>query len=142
MLLLFIKTPTSETKKDLPLPKYKVLSASSTKAEFKEAIEEYLGKDMVAVAECEGGLKWGAVGQNIDKETGKVWSTDHDTFQLNFKYHKKTALKMGMDITTIKGHFEYAKYLYDQGKLSDWSASRHCWSPKIGQQQLTTNNKK
>jgi hypothetical protein len=118
------------------------LSATSTKKEYNEAIEQYLGKEMVAVAECEGGLKWGAVGYNKDKNTGKVWSTDENTFQVNRKYHYEKALKMGMDIDTITGHFQYVNYLKKHNGLSDWKASRKCWSTKIHQQQLTNNNTK
>ena len=86
---------------------------------------------MVAVAECEGGLKWGATGYNKDEKTGKVWSIDQNTFQVNRKYHYKKALSMGMDIDTIQGHFEYTMYLYKKNGLSDWEASKPCWSKKI-----------
>ena len=58
---------------------------------------------------------------------GVVNSKDVGIFQINEKYHLSDSQKMGINIHTIDGNMEYAKYLYEKQGTRPWSSSRPCW---------------
>lgn len=110
--ILFIN-PTIELRKDLPPPKYKVLGWTATKEEVKLAVIDEFGKDFAKIVECESGFNLKA--KNINKNK----SVDSGLFQIN-SVHNKNAQKLGIDLSTIQGQFEYARYLIDKNGYRDW----------------------
>lgn len=67
--------------------------------------------------------------QFIDGELlrGRVNSRDAGMFQINEKYHLKTAYELGLDIHTTQGNIDYAIYLYQSNGTRDWKASKRVW---------------
>jgi hypothetical protein len=59
---------------------------------------------------------------------GIVNNKDIGIFQINEYYHLETAQKLGIDIYTLEGNVEYAKFLYDTQGLKPWVWSKPCWS--------------
>lgn len=58
---------------------------------------------------------------------GVVNSKDVGIFQINERYHLSDSLKMGINIHTVEGNLEYAKYLYEKQGTRPWNSSRPCW---------------
>lgn len=73
---------------------------------------------MALIVECESGYKLKA--HNPYNYNG---TTDSGLFQINSS-HKKNALKMGIDLSTISGQFEYAQYLVKKNGYKDWVCAR------------------
>ncbi len=71
---------------------------------------------MIRVAQCESGLKPSAQGQ----------TNDHGIFQIHVPSHRKHL--EGIDLTDPKENIAFARFLYDNGGLGHWSASKHCWN--------------
>lgn len=114
-----MQAPTVELNKDLPPPKYKVLSYTSTKAELKLAVIEEFGVEMAKIVDCESGYNVKAVNRNTNK------TTDKTIFQIN-STHRKMIKEMGYDYDnlTVPQSFEVArKILEKQGKKA-WVCSR------------------
>ena len=80
---------------------------------------------MVEIVGCESQYKF-----KQPQLPNKNGTYDHGLFQINNSWNK-IAKKMGIDLNTIQGQFEFAKYLKDKNGLSDWNSSRHCWKDKI-----------
>jgi hypothetical protein len=59
---------------------------------------------------------------------GRQVPTDVGVMQINEYYHGKAAQKLGIDLHTLDGNLEYAKYLYDTQGTNPWSASAPCWN--------------
>lgn len=85
---------------------------------------------LLDIAYCESGNNQKAIGYNYRYVNGKrtVSSRDIGMFQINERYHAKSAKALGMDIYTQSGNTAYALYLYKRNGTRDWNASRHCWS--------------
>lgn len=66
-------------------------------------------------------------GKNGSVLQGKVDSRDTGLFQINTKYHLKTAKSKGIDIYTIEGNVDYALYLYKTQGTRPWNSSKPCW---------------
>lgn len=54
-------------------------------------------------------------------------SQDVGYMQINEKYHLQTSIKLGLDIYTLEGNLDYAKYLYKTQGLKPWVYSSYCW---------------
>lgn len=98
--------------------RYKVLSESSTKEEIKLAVIEEFGHKMAEIVRCESGFKLKA--HNPYNKNG---TTDSGLFQIN-STHRAKAKKMGIDLDTIQGQFEFAKYLVNENGYRDWVCAR------------------
>ena len=48
-------------------------------------------------------------------------------FQINENYHAAAARKMGFDIYTSQGNWDYARWLLDHYGTGPWLSSRQCW---------------
>ena len=107
------------------VPKYQVLSFTSSKEEIKEAIVEEFGADFAEIVKCESEYEFTALNVN------KTGTEDKGLFQINRYYHEKTAKKMGMDLNTIEGQFEYTKILIEKNGYQDWNSSKWCWKNKV-----------
>jgi hypothetical protein len=80
---------------------------------------------MVEIVGCESQYKF-----KQPQPKNKNGTYDHGLFQINDSWNNR-AKKMGIDLDTIQGQFEFAKYLKEQNGLKDWNSSRHCWGKKI-----------
>jgi len=58
---------------------------------------------------------------------GVVNSKDVGIFQINERYHLSDSQKMGINIHTVEGNLEYAKYLYEKQGTRPWNSSKPCW---------------
>jgi hypothetical protein len=68
---------------------------------------------------------------NTDGTVLRGWMNPLDVglMQINEKYHLSTATKLGLDIHTLEGNADYAKYLYKTQGVKPWIHSSHCWDP-------------
>ena len=95
---------------------------------YERVYEEGLGyedfKLLKNICQAESGCQ-----QFIDGELlrGRINSYDAGIFQINEKYHLKTAEELGLDIHTTKGNIDYAIYLYQSNGTIDWKASKRVW---------------
>lgn len=92
-------------------------------------IYEIFGKDaqtMERVAHCEStALQFHADGTVVK---GIQVPDDIGLFQVNLRYHKAEADRLGYDLFTLEGNAQFAKVLFDRNGLRDWSASEKCWN--------------
>ncbi len=58
---------------------------------------------------------------------GRVNSQDVGLMQINEKYHLSTSKKLGLDIYSLEGNINYAKYLYKTQGVKPWVHSSSCW---------------
>jgi hypothetical protein len=58
---------------------------------------------------------------------GKVNTDDIGVMQINTKYHLDRAEEMDIDLYSLKGNLEYAKFLYTKEGTTPWNSSRPCW---------------
>jgi hypothetical protein len=50
--------------------------------------------------------------------------------QINTRFHEATATEMGIDLESLNGNLEYAKYLYEKEGTKPWVSSKACWGKK------------
>jgi len=81
-----------------------------------------------AIIKCESTNNPNAIGKNISKETGEVWSRDYGLMQVNDYYHEEEMNRMGLDIRDPKDSLEYGLYLYRRDGTKHWKSSAYCWS--------------
>ena len=94
----------------------------------EEYIASYFPEEpiMQKVAFCESRFR--QFGESGTPLRGIVNSSDVGLFQINEYYHGETAEKLGIDLHSLQGNLEYARYLYDREGTQPWSASKPCWS--------------
>jgi hypothetical protein len=80
---------------------------------------------LAEIARCESTFRH--FGTNGKALRGKVNSDDIGVMQINDLYHYDRALKMGINIYTVDGNLQYAKYLYDKQGTAPWISSSKCW---------------
>jgi len=83
------------------------------------------GSIMLDVAKCESGFRQFDKNGNVLR--GRENNNDIGLFQINTTYHLEQSQKMGIDIFTLKGNIQYAKYLYVSSGTTPWNWSKHCW---------------
>jgi hypothetical protein len=54
-------------------------------------------------------------------------SQDVGVMQINEKYHRATAEKLGHNIDTLEGNLDYARFLFEQEGTGPWKYSSPCW---------------
>lgn len=93
----------------------------------EEIINEHL-KDapiLKKIASCESqNRQFDATGAVL---RGRVNNQDVGFMQINEKYHLGTATKLGLNIYTLEGNINYAKYLYRTQGVKPWIHSSSCW---------------
>jgi len=101
----------------------------------RKAMEEYLKEHfadtpiLIDIARCESTFtQFNKDGQVL---RGRVDNADVGLMQINERYHLETAENMGIDIYTVDGNIEYAKYLYSKFGSKPWNASSPCWSNSV-----------
>lgn len=105
-----------------------------------EAIQRYfpdsvgLQNRMIAISKCESEIRqFKKNGEVVENEVTK----DFGILQVNARYHKETARKLGHDINTLSGNLGYSRVLFDTYGLSPWLASKEC-TDKIMSRLLAT----
>lgn len=58
---------------------------------------------------------------------GKVNKSDIGVMQINTYYHGAKAEELGIDLYSLYGNLEYARYLYEKEGTKPWNSSRPCW---------------
>lgn len=93
----------------------------------RDYVNEYF-KDtpiLIDVAHCESGTRQHDEYGNVLR--GRVNAQDVGVMQINEKYHKETAVKLGLNIYTLEGNLAYGKYLYETQGTAPWEYSSKCW---------------
>ena len=83
----------------------------------------------MSIALCESGARqfdW--YGDVIRNQQG---SSAVGMFQIMASLHEQHARLMGIDIYTVSGNAQMARFLYDQSGWAPWGSSRHCWQRKL-----------
>jgi len=84
---------------------------------------------MVAIAGCESHFKQydsnGAVHRGVQN------NKDVGVMQINEYYHLKRSQELGIDIYTVQGNTEYARYLYEREGTTPWLSSSACWGKNV-----------
>lgn len=94
-------------------------------------VEEYVREHfennpiMAEIARCESQFRH--FDENGDIIRGELNKSDVGVMQINRYYHDKTAEKLGINLYTLEGNLEYAKYLFKKEGTSPWLASSECW---------------
>ena len=107
----------------------------------KEYVLEYFADApvMLAIAECESHFK------QFDKtgsvHRGKINRSDVGVMQINEYYHADKAEKLGINLYTIEGNLEFARYLYEKEGTTPWLSSGKCWKNKSQHVALADQNK-
>lgn len=94
-----------------------------------QMINQVFGKDaivMIRVAKCESSLSQFNSDGTIKK--GMVNPNDEGIFQINSIDHGDEAYKMNLDIGTLSGNIQFAKWLFDKQGLTPWRYSKSCWN--------------
>lgn len=81
---------------------------------------------MAHVAKCESEFRHYGGDGNIIR--GKVNRSDIGVMQINEYYHGKTAGKLEIDLYTLEGNLEYARWLYEKEGTVPWASSSPCWN--------------
>lgn len=58
---------------------------------------------------------------------GRANRSDVGVMQINTYYHGAKAQKLGLDLYTLEGNLEYARYLYETQGVAPWIHSSKCW---------------
>ncbi len=120
-----LNTGTTTATLEAPLTKEYIIKNPKT---VEEMVKEYF-KDtpiMIKVAWCESRNR--QYDKNGDLFRGIVNNDDVGVMQINTYYHKETAKKMGLDLTTLEGNLTYGKYLYEKEGTTPWNSSSACWA--------------
>jgi len=102
-------------------------SASNGVKTEKEILESYFADVpvMVEIARCESNFrhtnKLGGVLRGLSN------NQDVGVMQINERFHLEKAQKMEIDIYSIEGNLEFARYLYEKEGTKPWKASQKCW---------------
>jgi hypothetical protein len=62
---------------------------------------------------------------------GKIDRDDIGVMQINTRFHGKKAKEMDLDLHSLGGNLEYAKYLYDKEGTKPWLSSSACWGKLV-----------
>jgi hypothetical protein len=93
----------------------------------EEVVKDYF-KDtpiLVAVAQCESNFRHTDEDGEILRGVANYY--DIGVMQINERFHLDEANKLGLDIYSIAGNLEYARYLYENEGVIPWDASSSCW---------------
>lgn len=108
---------TAEAPIFVPKAPYELLSYQSTKMQVRAAVVAEFGERMASIVDCES--KFNLKAKNINTNGSIDWGL----FQIN-SVHVPNAFKLGIDLQTIEGQFEYARYLIKRNGTRDWVCSR------------------
>lgn len=81
---------------------------------------------LAEISKCESTFKQFDSKGNVVR--GRVNSGDIGIMQINKYYHEEDAVKLGLDIYTIDGNLQYARWLYNKYGSDPWVHSSKCWN--------------
>jgi len=84
---------------------------------------------LIEVARCESQFRH--YGKSGDIIRGLTNTKDVGVMQINEEYHRDKAKSIGLDIYSLDGNLEYAKYLYEKEGTKPWQSSAKCWSREL-----------
>jgi hypothetical protein len=141
-LVLLLSTVTNSTTAAVitaPIPETQIVETISNvvlsapamidePANMEKYVRSYFAKTplLAQISYCESRFRQYDKKGNVLR--GEMVKEDVGLMQINERYHKETAEKLGFDIYTIEGNLGYAKYLYNTQGAAPWSASSPCWS--------------
>jgi len=104
------------------------INSSTDRKELEEYLKIHFADTpiLIDIAKCESTLR--QFDKNGQVLRGRVDNADVGLMQINERYHLETAEDMGIDIYTVDGNIEYAKYLYSKFGSKPWNASAPCWN--------------
>lgn len=113
-------TPTALSESET----FKVEKKPETLTEY---VEEYFADAPVLadIAWCESRMRHTDTDGKILR--GEIDSDDIGVMQINTRYHQEDADELDIDIYTLSGNLEYARYLYEKQGVRPWKASMPCW---------------
>ncbi len=130
--ILDVKAPTEAYTSDPAIVDGIALAAPVGNAKTVEAdVREYF-KDipiLAEIAKCESEFKH--IGGNGEIIKGRVNRGDLGVMQINKYYHQEDALKLGLDLKTLRGNMAFARNLYDKYGTSPWQSSSGCWEKYV-----------
>ena len=80
---------------------------------------------MVDIAQCESHFRQFDNSGSIHR--GTINHSDVGVMQINEYYHADEAEKLGLDLYTIDGNLQFARYLYEKEGTTPWLSSAKCW---------------
>ncbi len=124
-ILLFLASATFAA--PTVLSQSEVIEIPPTVESLGEHVREYYSETPVLadIAWCESRMRH--VGENGAVLRGMVDSDDIGVMQINTRYHQATADELELDIYSLHGNLDYARFLYDTQGTRPWNASRKCW---------------
>jgi len=84
---------------------------------------------MIQIARCESTFRHTLADGSVLR--GYVDNADTGVMQINTRYHGKTAIELGLDLTDLYDNMAYARNLYERQGTRPWNASAPCWSPTL-----------
>lgn len=118
---------TANQTEDITIPKEEAFQDNASTSTIKALLQKQFpdAPIMVEIARCESRFRQLDAHGNVLR--GEQNPLDVGVFQINEKYHLADSKKMGLDIHTLKGNIEYARYLYDNQGTKPWNWSKPCW---------------
>lgn len=115
-------TPASTTPSVVP-----TLGIAPQAQTIRDQVAEYFYDIpiMVDISKCESHFR--QFSKDGEVYRGKVNNRDVGAMQVNEDYHLATSKKLGIDIHTLEGNMEYARYLYEREGTTPWNSSKPCW---------------
>lgn len=83
---------------------------------------------MIEIARCESTFR--QFHEDGTVVHGIVDADDTGAYQINKRYHLKSALAMNIDLDTLDGNMKYARWLYETQGTAPWNASKKCWKER------------
>jgi len=105
----------------------KALDPKSGEILTETRVREYFADTPVLarIAYCES--KFTHFNENGSILRGEVTPKDLGVMQINEYYHSKTADALDINLYTLEGNMEYAKWLYEREGTVPWAPSQKCW---------------
>ncbi len=103
------------------------LADQNNKIVIEEAVRDFYEETpiLAEIAFCESTFRH--LDKNGNVVRGKVDKGDTGVMQINERYHREDAKKLGYDIDTLEGNLQYAKWLYENQGTVPWNSSKPCW---------------
>lgn len=94
----------------------------------KEIVENYFADApvMVEIARCESSFRH--TNSNGEVLRGIANNKDVGIMQINEYFHLEKSVDLNIDIYSIEGNLEFARYLYEKQGTQPWKASKKCWA--------------
>ncbi|OHA38954.1 MAG: hypothetical protein A3I97_00495 [Candidatus Taylorbacteria bacterium RIFCSPLOWO2_02_FULL_44_35] len=98
---------------------------------LEASVRDYFTKAPILseIARCESQFRHFGKNGNIIRGITNI--KDVGVMQINEEYHRDKAETLGMDIYSLDGNLEYAKYLFEKEGTRPWRSSAKCWNREL-----------